>query len=263
MMFLSRKACAASAVRPTPSSSRSQNSAERCRIDSYSFADSIFITIFAGQIVNQNQKMPTKIRLQRKGKKGQPYYHIVIADGRAPREGRFIEKIGVYNPLLKPAEIEISFDKALGWLQNGAQPTDTVRAILSYKGVLYKYHLLKGVQKGALTLEQAEVKFQTWLSEKEAKIQSVRKEQELNLKDSLKKQREDETRVNEVKAQAIAKKLAKLQAKEAEASAEAEVVAQAEASAEAEVVAEAEAPAAETDGNTATEESPSAEPKQE
>jgi small subunit ribosomal protein S16 len=194
--------------------------------------------------------MPTKIRLQRKGKKGQPYYHIVIADGRAPREGRFIEKIGVYNPLTKPAEIEISFDKALGWLQNGAQPTDTVRAILSYKGVLYKYHLLKGVQKGALTLEQAEVKFQTWLSEKEAKIQSVRKEHELSLKDSLKKHREEETRVNEVKAAAIAKKLAKAQAKEAEAEA---------AGAEAEV----EAPVAEAAENTETTETPSEEPKQE
>ena len=103
--------------------------------------------------------MPTKIRLQRKGKKGQPFYHIVIADGRAPREGRFIEKIGVYNPLSKPAEIDINFDKALDWLQKGAQPTDTVKAILSYKGVLYKSHLLKGVKKGAMTLEEAEAKY--------------------------------------------------------------------------------------------------------
>jgi small subunit ribosomal protein S16 len=164
--------------------------------------------------------MPTKIRLQRKGKKGQPYYHIVIADGRAPRDGRFIERIGVYNPLTKPAEIEISFDKALGWLQKGAQPTDTVRAILSYKGVLYKYHLSKGVQKGALTEEQAEAKFQAWQTEKQAKIQSKRKEHELNLKDALKKQKEEETRVNETKAQAIAKKLAKALEKEAEAHAE-------------------------------------------
>ena len=167
--------------------------------------------------------MPTKIRLQRKGKKGQPYYHIVIADGRAPREGKFIEKIGVYNPLTKPAEIEISFDQALGWLQKGAQPTDTVRAILHYKGVLYKYHLLKGDQKGAFTDEQAEIKFQAWLSEKDAKIQSAKKEHELELKTGLKKQKEDEIRVNEAKAQAIAKKLAKLQEKEAEAVEEAPV----------------------------------------
>lgn len=186
--------------------------------------------------------MPTKIRLQRKGKKGQPFYHIVIADGRAPREGKFIEKIGVYNPLEKPAVIEISFDKALGWLQKGAQPTDTVRAILSYKGVLYKYHLLKGVAKGALTAEQAEVRFQAWLGEKEAKILNKRKEHELSVKDALKKHKEEEIKANEVKAQAIAKKLAKLQEKEAEeAASQAEVPAgNAEAPAES-----AEAPAEE------------------
>jgi len=177
--------------------------------------------------------MPTKIRLQRKGKKGQPYYHIIIADGRAPRDGRFIEKIGVYNPLTKPAEIEISFDKALDWMQKGAQPTDTVRAILSYKGVMFKYHLLKGVQKGALTMEQAEAKFQAWLGDKEAKIQSKKKEHELSLKDALKKKREDESKVNEAKAAAIAKKLAKAQEKEAEAAeAEAEAPAAEEAPAE-------------------------------
>ena len=148
--------------------------------------------------------MPTKIRLQRKGKKGQPFYHIVIADGRAPRDGRFIERIGVYNPLVKPAEIEIQFDKALDWLQKGAQPTDTVRAILSYKGIMYKYHLLKGVRKGALTLEQAEIKFQAWLTEKETKIRSVKSEHELAKKEALKKQRETESKVNEAKAQAEA-----------------------------------------------------------
>jgi small subunit ribosomal protein S16 len=216
-------------------------------------ADSFYFTIFAGRIVNQTKKMPTKIRLQRKGKKGQPYYHIVIADGRAPREGKFIEKIGVYNPLTKPAEIEVVFDKALGWLQKGAQPTDTVRAILSYKGVLYKYHLLKGVQKGAFTIEQAEVKFQTWLAEKEAKIQSTRKEHELSLKDTLKKQREEEVKVNEAKAQAVAKKLAKAQAKEAEEAAEAEVPA----------TTEVEVPVAEATEIIVTEETSSEEPKQE
>ncbi len=161
--------------------------------------------------------MPTKIRLQRKGKKGQPYYHIVIADGRAPRDGRFIEKIGVYNPLTTPADIEISLDKAISWLQKGAQPTDTVRAILSYKGILYKYHLLKGVQKGALTEEQAEAKFQAWLTEKQAKIQSKRKEHELSLKEAIKQRKEEESKVNEAKAQAIAKKLAKAQEQEAQA----------------------------------------------
>ena len=153
--------------------------------------------------------MPTKIRLQRKGKKGQPFYHIVIADGRAPRDGRFIEKIGVYNPLTKPATIQIEFDKALGWLQKGAQPTDTVKAILSYKGVLYKNHLLKGVRKGALTEEQAEIKFQAWLTEKEAKIAGVKKDHELSLKEASKKARDHEAKVNEAIAQAVAKKHAK------------------------------------------------------
>ena len=122
--------------------------------------------------------MPTKIRLQRRGKKGQPFYHIVIADGRAPRDGKFIEKIGTYNPLTRPADIDIDFSKAIDWLSKGAEPTDTVKAILSYKGVLYKSHLIKGIQKGAMTEEQAEIKFQAWLQEKEAKISGKKKEQE-------------------------------------------------------------------------------------
>jgi small subunit ribosomal protein S16 len=185
--------------------------------------------------------MPAKIRLQRKGKKGQPFYHIVIADGRAPRDGKFIEKIGVYNPLTKPAEILINFDKALDWLQKGAQPTDTVKAILSYKGVLYKNHLLKGVKKGALTEEQAEMKFQTWLTEKEAKILQTKKDHELGLKEKGKAAREHETKVNEAIAQAVAKKHAKVLEAEAEARAEkrAEVTeAQAEVAEVAEVAEE-------------------------
>src|SRR5690349_9742553 len=100
--------------------------------------------------------MPVKIRLQRHGKKAHAFFHIVIADGRAPRDGKFIEKIGTYNPNTNPATIDLNFVKAVTWLQNGAQLTDTSRAILSYKGVLYKYHLLKGVAKKAMTLEQAE-----------------------------------------------------------------------------------------------------------
>lgn len=153
--------------------------------------------------------MPAKIRLQRKGKKGQPFYHIVIADGRAPREGRFIERIGTYNPLTRPAEIDINFDKAISWLQNGAQPTDTVRAILSYKGVLYKAHLLAGVKKGALTTEQAEAKFEAWLKEKQQKIASKANEVALSKKEAKKKQLAVESEVNQAKAAAIAKKLAK------------------------------------------------------
>ena len=155
--------------------------------------------------------MPTKIRLQRRGKKGQPYYHIVIADGRAPRDGKFIERIGIYNPLMQPAEIEINFERALKWLEKGAQPTDTVNAILHYKGVLYKNHLLKGVQKGALTPDQAEAKFQIWLQEKQAKIANKKKENELSIKDTHKKALEIESKVKDAKAQALAKKIAKAQ----------------------------------------------------
>lgn len=152
--------------------------------------------------------MPTKIRLQRRGKKGQPFYHIVIADGRAPRDGRFIEKIGTYNPLVKPADIKLDFDKALQWLQNGAQPTNTARAILSYKGVLHKNHLLKGVQKGAMTEEEAEAKFQTWLSQKEASILQKIKDQELENKESKKKTLEQERKINEAIAAKVAEKRA-------------------------------------------------------
>jgi len=114
--------------------------------------------------------MATKIRLQRHGKKGKPFYYIVVADARAPRDGRFIERLGSYNPNTNPATIDINFDKTLDWVNDGAQPTDTCRAILSYKGVLYKKHLQGGLKKGALTAEQVETKFQEWLDQKEGKI---------------------------------------------------------------------------------------------
>src|ERR1700729_1183716 len=114
--------------------------------------------------------MATKIRLQRHGKKGKPFYYIIVADARAPRDGRFIERLGSYNPNTNPATIDINFDKALDWMNDGAQPTDTCRAILSYKGVLYKKHLQGGLKKGALTEEQVETKFQAWLDQKEGKI---------------------------------------------------------------------------------------------
>ncbi|MCX6243117.1 MAG: 30S ribosomal protein S16 [Bacteroidetes bacterium] len=186
--------------------------------------------------------MPAKIRLQRKGKKGQPFYHIVIADGRAPREGRFIERIGTYNPLTKPAEIDLNFDKAIDWMQKGAQPTDTVRAILSYTGVLYKYHLLTGVKKGAMTPEQAEEKYQAWAKEKQEKILSKIKENELKAKESKKEKNAEETKLNEARAAAVAKKLAKVA--EAEVEARKERVAEANAKAEAEVEAAARMKAA-------------------
>jgi small subunit ribosomal protein S16 len=153
--------------------------------------------------------MPVRMRLQRRGKKGDPFYHIVIADGRAPRDGKFIEKIGTYNPITKPAEIVLNIDKAIKWLNNGAQPSDTVRAVLSYKGVLYKNHLLKGVAKGALTQEQADVKFNEWVTEKEAKISSSKTQDKLASKEDIKKRLEAEAKVNEAKAAAIADKKAK------------------------------------------------------
>lgn len=111
-----------------------------------------------------------KLRLRRQGRKGKPFYYIVAADARAPRDGRFIERIGSYNPNTNPATIDLNLDDAVRWLGNGAVPTDTCRAILSYKGAMYKHHLNKGVTKGALTQEQADEKFSTWLSEKESKV---------------------------------------------------------------------------------------------
>ena len=121
--------------------------------------------------------MPVKIRLQRHGKKGKPFYWIVAANSRAKRDGKFLEKLGTYNPVSNPAQIEIDVDAAVKWLKNGAQPSDTARRILSYKGVLLKYHLLGGVAKGALTEEQAEAKFNAWVEEKANKVST--KEQKL------------------------------------------------------------------------------------
>ena len=116
--------------------------------------------------------MPVKIRLQRHGKKGKPFYWIVAADSRSKRDGKFLEKLGTYNPNTNPATVNLNIDGSVQWLNNGAQPTDTARAILSYKGVLLKHHLLGGVRKGALTEEQAEEKFNAWVTEKEAAIQA-------------------------------------------------------------------------------------------
>ena len=114
--------------------------------------------------------MPVKIRLQRHGKKGKPFYWVVAADARAKRDGRYLEKLGTYNPNTNPASVKINVDATVKWLENGAQPTDTTRAILSHEGVLLKKHLAGGVKKGALTEEQAEEKFQAWVAEKQAKI---------------------------------------------------------------------------------------------
>ena len=171
--------------------------------------------------------MPTKIRLQRKGKKGFPYYHVVIADGRAPRDGKFIERIGIYNPVSKPAEIDINFERALYWLQAGAEPTDTVNALLSFKGVNYKHHLLKGVKKGAMTEEMAEAKFQAWQKEKQEKFVAKLKEVELHGKDGRKKRLEAEMKVNEARARELQAERAKeLKALHAQEAAEEEAVAE-------------------------------------
>ncbi|GAA4938862.1 hypothetical protein GCM10023314_09390 [Algibacter agarivorans] len=116
--------------------------------------------------------MPVKIRLQRHGKKGKPYYWIVAADARSKRDGKYLEKLGAYNPNTNPATVELNVDSAVQWLQNGAQPTDTAKTLLSYKGALLKNHLAGGVRKGALTEEQAEAKFTAWLEEKEGKVQA-------------------------------------------------------------------------------------------
>jgi small subunit ribosomal protein S16 len=200
--------------------------------------------------------MPAKIRLQRHGKKSYAFYHIVIADGRAPRDGKFIEKIGTYNPNTNPATIDLNFDSALTWVQNGAQPTDTVRAILSYKGVLYKKHLLGGVTKGALTEEQANEKFAKWLEAQTGKIDAKR----TKLGDSKKTVAENrlaaEAAVKEAKAKAI---VAKNTPPAEEVAVEEEAAPAVEAVVEEAPVAEApvaEAPVAEEAPVAAAEEAP-------
>lgn len=181
--------------------------------------------------------MPTRIRLQRKGKKGQPYYHIVVADQRAPRDGKYIERIGAYDPNQNPAFIEIDRSKALDWMQKGAQPTDTCRAILSYTGLVYKNHLLNGVKKGAFDQTEADRRFDIWMNEKNAKVEAKRNK----LGQAAEKSTADRLAAEKKKAEDMA---ARLSAKLAAASAEA-VPAEAPAATEAPAEGEASAPAAE------------------
>jgi small subunit ribosomal protein S16 len=157
--------------------------------------------------------MAVKIRLARKGRKKLAFYHIVVADSRSPRDGRYIEKIGSYNPLTNPATIELDFDKALGWLQNGALPTDTCRAILSYKGVLIKKHLLEGVKKGAFDDSEATKRFEEWMKQNEAKIEAKKSGLEKSQDDELGKRLVEEKRINEARAVKLAKRNAELAAK--------------------------------------------------
>jgi small subunit ribosomal protein S16 len=164
--------------------------------------------------------MATKIRLQRHGRKGRPIFHIVTADTRAKRDGKFIEKLGIYNPNTNPATIDLNFERALYWVQNGAQPTDTARAILSYKGVLMMKHLLDGVKKGAHTEEQAEEKFNKWVEDKEGRINAKRE----GLADAVSKARaaqlEAEAEVSKKRAEALAAANAEVAVEETTAEAE-------------------------------------------
>jgi small subunit ribosomal protein S16 len=209
--------------------------------------------------------MATRIRLQRHGRKGRPIFNIVVADSRAKRDGKFIEDLGQYNPNTNPATIDLNFERALEWMMNGAEPSNTARAILSYKGVLMKKHLLEGVKKGALTAEQVEERFTKWLNDKQSLIDG----KITNLSSAADKAKADrlkaEADANTKKAEAVAAKFAVVEeAPAAEEVAEevAEVAAEeapaAEAAAEEAPAAEAaaeEAPAAEA----AAEEAPAAE----
>ncbi|GAB7088733.1 30S ribosomal protein S16 [Marinifilum fragile] len=161
--------------------------------------------------------MPVKIRLARHGRKRRAFYHIVVADSRAPRDGKYIERIGSYNPNTNPATIDLNFDKALTWLGNGAQPTDTARAILSYEGVMMKKHLLEGVKKGAFDEATAEEKFQAWKQEKDAKINAKKDGLSKAAEEAKAARLEAEAKISADRAEAIAKKAA-----EAEAAAKAE-----------------------------------------
>ena len=196
--------------------------------------------------------MPVKIRLQRHGKKGKPFYWIVAADARSKRDGKFLEKLGIYNPNTNPATIDLDVDAAVKWLTNGAQPSDTAKRLLSYKGALLKHHLLGGLRKGALTEEQVAEKFNAWVADKDAavaaKVSGLTKEQEAEKAKAL----EAEKAVNE-------KRISDAQALEAEAAAEvaaAEAAEIAATEAAAEEAAAEEAPATE---EVVAEEAPAAE----
>ncbi|NCB18493.1 MAG: 30S ribosomal protein S16 [Bacteroidia bacterium] len=186
--------------------------------------------------------MAVKIRLARHGKKNFAFFHIVVADSRAPRDGRFIERIGVYNPNTNPATIELDNDKALQWLFNGAQPTETCRRILSYKGVMLRKHLQEGVKKGALTQEVADQKWSAWVEEKELKLSNKKSELAQTKREARKSAIEAEAKVKEARAEEIAKK----KREEEEAVAKAAAQAAAEAAANEQPAAVEEAPAQET-----------------
>ena len=205
--------------------------------------------------------MPTKIRLQRHGKKRYAYYHVVVADARAPRDGKFIEKLGSYNPNDNPATIDIDFDRCLHWVKTGAQPTETCKALLSYKGVLHKDHLDRGVLKGAMTQEQADKKFAAWLKEKEGKVDSKKDGLAKAAAEAEKARMAAETAANEKKAAEVLAKTSALAAEAAAAEAPAATEETAEEAPAAEVATEEAAPAVEEApvAEAPTEEAPAAE----
>ena len=212
--------------------------------------------------------MPVKIRLQRHGKKGKPFYWVVAADARAKRDGRYLEKIGTYNPNTNPATVDLDIDAAVKWLENGAQPTDTARTLLSYRGALLKHHLQGGVSKGALTQEDADAKFEAWLEDKgnriQAKVDGLSKEEAKAQADAFAAEKAvNEKRVSDAKAldeEAATEAAAAVAAEEAAANPEVEEAPIAEEVKEEAPVTEAkEAPVAEE----AKEETPAAEAKEE
>lgn len=186
--------------------------------------------------------MAVKIRLARHGKKGHPYFHIVVADARSPRDGKYIERLGFYNPNTNPATIEIDIDGAIKWLRNGAQPTDTTRAILSYKGVLYKNHLMKGVEKGAFDEAEAERRFEEWQNQKQAKIEGKIS----SLAASRDKEAEERLKAEQEKNKEREAAIAAANAPEPEETEEAEEAKEESTEAEETETPEAEAPAEET-----------------
>lgn len=200
--------------------------------------------------------MSVKIRLQRHGKKGKPFFHIVVADAKARRDGRYIERLGIYNPITNPATIELDVDKAVLWLNQGAQPTDTARAILSHKGALLKKHLQGGVAKGAFDQAEADKRFAAWAEDKDKAVEGQKQSLSSAKEDAKKAALEAEAKVNADRVAAQEAVVAEAKAAEDAAKAEAEAQAKAEADAKAAAEAEAAAPVAEVAPET---EAPAAE----
>ena len=204
--------------------------------------------------------MPVKLRLQRHGKKGKPFYWLVAADARAKRDGRYLEKLGTYNPNTNPATVVIDIDRAVNWLEKGAQPTDTARTLLSYRGAMLKHHLNGGVRKGALTQEEADKKLEAWLEEKEVKIQAKKDGLSKAAADASAQRLADEKAASEKRLAAAQEAEAPVEEAQGEAEAPVEEVPVAEESTEEAPTQEAEteeAPAAEAPTEEApTEEAP-------